>query len=66
MMWQKINKVMNLKIVAEGVETEEDWDFLAAAGATEAQGYYISRPMAGEELVGWVERWTVGRTPATA
>lgn len=57
---------LNLKIVAEGVETEEDWDFLAAAGATEAQGYYISRPMAGEELVGWVERWTTGRTPATA
>lgn len=57
---------LHLKIVAEGVETAEDWDFLAAAGATEAQGYFISRPMAGEELVGWAERWTAGRTPAAA
>ena len=49
---------LHLKIVAEGVETEEDWDYLAAAGATEAQGYFISRAMAGNEVVAWVEAWT--------
>ena len=48
---------LNLKVVAEGVETEEDWNYLAKAGANEAQGYFISKPMPGEEIVSWIERW---------
>ena len=49
---------LELKIVAEGVETKEDWDYLIAAGATEAQGYFIAKPMPGDDIVPWIERWT--------
>jgi len=33
------------RVVAEGVETREQYDFLVAHGCAEAQGYYFSRPV---------------------
>jgi EAL domain-containing protein (putative c-di-GMP-specific phosphodiesterase class I) len=45
-----------LRVVAEGVETEEHMKHLAALGADFAQGYCISRPMPAAELVAWIER----------
>ncbi|MBI1174955.1 MAG: EAL domain-containing protein [Sideroxydans sp.] len=36
---------LQLKSVAEGVETQQDWDNLKAAGCEIAQGYFIARPM---------------------
>ncbi|HEX7648634.1 MAG TPA: EAL domain-containing protein [Noviherbaspirillum sp.] len=34
-----------IKIVAEGVETQADWNALAAEGCDAAQGYFIAQPM---------------------
>jgi diguanylate cyclase (GGDEF)-like protein/PAS domain S-box-containing protein len=36
---------MNLEVVAEGVETEEQLEFLRAEGCDIIQGYYYSRPV---------------------
>jgi len=36
---------LNLKSIAEGVETQADWDFLQAAGCDAGQGYFIANPM---------------------
>jgi EAL domain-containing protein (putative c-di-GMP-specific phosphodiesterase class I) len=36
---------LKLKVVAEGVETEEQLGFLRAHGCDEMQGYYFARPM---------------------
>jgi EAL domain-containing protein (putative c-di-GMP-specific phosphodiesterase class I)/ActR/RegA family two-component response regulator len=41
----RLAKEMGLKIVAEGVETEEMWHFLADLGIDEAQGYLMAKPM---------------------
>ena len=40
----------DLRVVAEGVETAEDWDFVAAAGVDEVQGYYIAKPMPADTI----------------
>ena len=36
---------LGIKSVAEGVETQADWDVLKAAGCDVAQGYFIAKPM---------------------
>lgn len=35
---------LNIKVLAEGVETKEEYDYLKAAGAGFAQGYYLGKP----------------------
>ena len=47
-------------VVAEGVEDRAMWDFLVEEGCDEAQGYYISRPMTGDALQGFLagQPWT--------
>ncbi|MEK0312517.1 putative bifunctional diguanylate cyclase/phosphodiesterase [Cohnella sp. 56] len=41
---------LNLQVVAEGVETDGQSDFLASHGCDEMQGYLISKPLAESEL----------------
>jgi EAL domain-containing protein (putative c-di-GMP-specific phosphodiesterase class I) len=41
---------LNIKVVAEGVETEEQLRFLLRRKCDEAQGYFISRPVAPEDF----------------
>lgn len=39
-----------LKVVAEGVETQEMWDFMSWLQVDEAQGYLLSRPMQPQDF----------------
>ena len=41
---------LNMKTVAEGVETREQLDFLRTQGCDYAQGYYFSPPLSGPEI----------------
>jgi diguanylate cyclase (GGDEF)-like protein len=41
---------LNIKVVAEGVETEEQLRFLLRRKCDEAQGYFIAKPLAPEEF----------------
>jgi diguanylate cyclase (GGDEF)-like protein/PAS domain S-box-containing protein len=42
---------MNLRVIAEGVETPEQLAYLASLRCDEYQGYLFSKPLPGEELV---------------
>ncbi len=45
-----MGKTLSLTVVAEGVETIEQQDFLRELACDEMQGYYFSRPIAAEEF----------------
>lgn len=46
---------LGLKVIAEGVETEQQLNFLKQLDCDRVQGYYLGMPMPGTELVTWVE-----------
>jgi diguanylate cyclase (GGDEF)-like protein/PAS domain S-box-containing protein len=41
---------LNLRVVAEGVETQAQADFLRANNCDEMQGYYVGKPIAASEI----------------
>ncbi|MBI2295801.1 MAG: EAL domain-containing protein, partial [Betaproteobacteria bacterium] len=43
-------KSLDLRVIAEGVETEQQLAFLKAEGCEEAQGYLLRKPISAEEL----------------
>jgi len=43
-----IAKSLNLDLIAEGVETEEQLEFLRREGCRQIQGYYFSKPLSPE------------------
>lgn len=44
---------LNMKVVAEGIESQAIWDTLTEYGCDYAQGYYIAKPMSAEALFEW-------------
>ncbi|MEX5631809.1 EAL domain-containing protein [Parafrankia sp. FMc2] len=48
---------LRLRIVAEGVETSRSWASLAAWQCDEVQGYFVSRPLTAERVLGWLTEW---------
>ncbi|GIP38134.1 hypothetical protein J31TS4_14140 [Paenibacillus sp. J31TS4] len=57
---------LNLKVIAEGVETERHLRFLEHEGCDGLQGYYVSRPLPAErfETDIWCKKLPEGWTPA--
>ena len=47
-------RTMSIPVVVEGVETQEQIDFLAGIGCSYMQGYYFYRPMPVEEFEGLI------------
>jgi diguanylate cyclase (GGDEF)-like protein/PAS domain S-box-containing protein len=47
---------LHLRVIAEGVETLEQLDFLRRHHCDEAQGYYLSRPVVPEEFAALLQR----------
>lgn len=51
----ELAKKLQLSTVAEGVETEEDFQILIALGVDLVQGFYFSKPLFPEDLLVWIK-----------
>jgi diguanylate cyclase (GGDEF)-like protein len=56
---------LRLKVVAEGVETAAQLEFLRAIGCDEYQGYHFSRPLPGNEFERLVREKAASEQPLT-
>jgi EAL domain-containing protein (putative c-di-GMP-specific phosphodiesterase class I) len=59
-------KSLKLKVIAEGVETEAQMEFLRSHHCDEIQGYYFSRPLSVEEVPIKLKRLGIWRCTAGA
>ncbi len=50
-------KNLRLDVIAEGVDKEEQLEFLEALGCTRIQGFLISRPIPGEDIPAFVSQY---------
>ncbi len=48
---------LGLEVVAEGIETGEDWWHVRKCGVDIGQGWFIGRPMAASNVLNWVKDW---------
>ena len=51
-----LGKTLNLKVVAEGVETEEQLALLREQGCDEIQGDFFSRPLSADAFAAWYRK----------
>jgi diguanylate cyclase (GGDEF)-like protein/PAS domain S-box-containing protein len=56
---------LGLRVVAEGVESQADYDLLVAIGCDMAQGYFISPPLPADRFVSWLSEHRLA-IPTTA
>jgi diguanylate cyclase (GGDEF)-like protein/PAS domain S-box-containing protein len=49
---------LGMMVIAEGIETREQYDYLLARGCDLGQGFWFSEPMSKNKLVDWLENHT--------
>jgi diguanylate cyclase (GGDEF)-like protein len=57
----EIGQSLNLKVVAEGIEKNEQLDFLLEKNCDIGQGYYFSKPVPGESVLNLLTKGVVGK-----
>ena len=45
-----LGRQLNMRLLAEGVETADEWEFVKSRGIDEVQGFYIAKPMSADTL----------------
>lgn len=48
---------LDMRIVAEGIETVAGWNMIHNAGCDMCQGYYVAAPMQAAQVLSWCQQW---------
>lgn len=62
----QMGRALDMRVVAEGAETQDDWDLVTASGCDELQGYVISKPMPADEFLNWKRDWELSLVNGTS
>ena len=54
-------KALNIKTVAEGIETGDQIAYLKTTGCNIVQGYFFSKPLPADEFERWIEAFDYDR-----
>ena len=58
-----LGRNLGLSVVAEGAETQEDWDMLSTLGIDVVQGYFVAKPMPADAVLPWSRAWQKAGAP---
>lgn len=59
----ELSRSLGIRVVAEGIETSTQMEFLKQEGCDLGQGYLYARPMPGSELPQFVKNWRLTIAP---
>jgi EAL domain-containing protein (putative c-di-GMP-specific phosphodiesterase class I)/GGDEF domain-containing protein len=62
----KMASELGFRVVAEGVETRKEYDFLRETQCSAVQGYLISPPLPADEFMTWLAAWQPIESHASA
>jgi len=51
-----LSKSLNLTVIAEGIETEEQKEFLLQSGCSSIQGYFYAKPLTKEAMLEFIQK----------
>lgn len=51
-----LGRQLNMRLLAEGVETAEEWEFVKQRGIDEIQGYYVAKPMPAADFLNFYSK----------
>lgn len=54
----KLARELNMRVVAEGIEEQEQLDAIKELGVDSVQGYFFSVPLPGNQIIQWLESKT--------
>ena len=55
----ELASLYDLSVIAEGIETEHQFQYLSSLGCDAMQGYYFAKPMRETEFIKLIEKQTV-------
>lgn len=53
----ELSKQLKMKVIAEGIETKEQIEFMMKNGCNEIQGYYFSKPLSEDDLIEFIKNF---------
>ncbi len=58
----RLGHSLNLKVIAEGVESKEVLKFLCKHDCDEVQGFFLSRPLSAQDFTAYMKQYDAGTT----